>query len=219
MAIDLSQVVYALGRSGTGGVVTLLGTAFAVGPRKVATAYHVAGADDSNMVLIAPKVSSIAEYQDTSDSSLSIMPLTLSAADPVRDLSVYELPNNVEIKYSYGIGSSDLVPPGAPVTTWGFPHANFGRMVLTQQSAHVGARILIESAGQKSKHIVLNTQAREGQSGGPVLNASENTVVAVLIGSYAPGGGGGISLGGVDPATLHQTTHAVSAEYLKGMLQ
>jgi hypothetical protein len=42
--------------------------------------------------------------------------------------------------------------------------------------------------------------------------------VALLIGSYAPGGGGMVSLGGVDPHTLHQTTHAISAEYAKELL-
>jgi hypothetical protein len=36
----------------------------------------------------------------------------------------------------------------------------------------------------------------------------------MVVGSYAPNGGGGILLGDVDPATLHQTTHAISAEYV-----
>jgi S1-C subfamily serine protease len=214
---DVSQGVFVVGRNGPGGV-TLLGTAFAVARDRLATAYHVAGADDSNLVLVAPKISSLSEYQDTSDTSITLVPLTLAAADPIRDLSIVALPPNSHVGFPFELGNSDEVPPGAPVMTLGFPHANFGRMVLTQQQAHVGARVLIENSGQKSKHIVLNTQAREGQSGGPVFDASGHRVVAVLIGSYAPGGGGGISLGGVDPATLHQTTHAISAEYLGGML-
>lgn len=65
---------------------------------------------------------------------------------------------------------------------------------------------------------MLNTQARPGQSGSPIFSAYTTTLVAILIGSYAPGGGGGISLCGVDPHTLHQTTHAVSVEYVKKML-
>jgi len=214
--IDMSQVVYAIGRMEAGSV-TLLGTAFAVAPSKVATAFHVVGADDKNLVLIRPKVASLLDYQDTSDTNVNFIELSLSAADPIRDLCVLDV-KGAQISFSHTIGSADLVPTGKPVVTLGFPHANFGRMVLTQQLAHVGARVLIESSGQKSKHIVLNTQAREGQSGGPVLDASMTTVVAVLLGSYAPSGGGGISLGGVDPATLHQTTHAISAEYLGAMI-
>lgn len=214
---DLSQVVYAIGRAGPSGV-TLLGTCFAVGPRQVATAFHVPGADDTNLVLVLPNIKSSHEYQDTANTSLQLAPLKIAAADPMRDLSVLELPHDVTLNFTYEFGGSDDVPPGDAIVSPGFPHANVGRLVFTQHRTHVGARVLIENSGLKSKHIVMNTQAREGQSGGPVLNESMTHVVAVLIGSYAPNGGGGISLGGVDPWTLHQTTHAISAEYLAGML-
>jgi len=214
---DVSGVIFVVGRTGPEGI-TLLGTAFPVGPRQLATAFHVVGADDRDLVLGVPKITSLQEYQDTSDTSLQAAPVKVAAPDPIRDLCILEVPAELTFTFSYRLGGADMVPPGAPVTTFGYPHANFGRMVLTQQQANVGARVLIENSGQKSKHIVLNTQAREGQSGGPVFDQSGSHVVAVLIGSYAPGGGGGISLGGVDPATLHQTTHAISAEYLQAML-
>jgi hypothetical protein len=217
MYVDVSQVVYAIGRTGPSKGLRLLGTGFAVARDKIATAFHVVGADDRNLALVQPKVSSFVDYQDTTDASVQLIRLTMSAADPVRDLCILQL-EGATIHYGYALSSTDSTVPGSAVTTFGFPHANFGRMVLTQQPAHVGARVLIESRGRKSKHIVLNTQAREGQSGGPVFNSAMSEVVAVLIGSYAPGGGGGISLGGVDPATLHQTTHAVSAEYLDEMI-
>ncbi|WP_081615234.1 serine protease [Dietzia sp. UCD-THP] len=216
MYVDLSQVVYGVGRVGPEGV-QLLGTCFAVAPTKVATAYHVVGADDRDLVMLAPKVNSLYEYQDTSDTSLVPIPLKLSAPDPIRDLAVLEAAG-VQMSFNYSISGTDAVPPPSSIVTLGFPHANVGRFVLTQQHAHVGARVLIDNSGVKSKHIVLNTQAREGQSGGPVFDTGMSSLVAVLVGSFAPGGGGGISLGGVDPWTLHQTTHAVSAEYLQGML-
>ncbi|GAB3110011.1 hypothetical protein GCM10027055_08750 [Janibacter alkaliphilus] len=215
---DVSQVVFAVGRPGPGGL-SLLGTAFAVGTRRLATAYHVTGADDDGLAIVAPRVSNMREYQDTSDTRVQTIPVRIVAADPLKDLCVLELKTPFsQITFSHELSGTDVVPPGSPVVTHGFPHANFGRMVLTQQVAHVGARILIDNSGQKSKHVVLNTQAREGQSGGPVFDADLRLVVGVVLGSYAPGGGGGISLGGVDPATLHQTTHAISAEYLGAML-
>lgn len=213
---DVSQIVYVLGRVEPSGV-NLLGTAFAVAPDKVATAFHVVGANDQNLAMIMPRVSSILEYQDTSDKRVNFMPLTVTAADPIRDLCILKLPPGAGIANYCKLSSTDVVPPGAPVVTGGFPHANHGRMVLTLQSAAVGARILIESEGVKTKHIVLNTQARSGQSGGPVFDALMTNVVAVLLGSYAPQGGG-ILLGDINPQALHQTTHAISAEYLTGML-
>lgn len=212
---DLSQLVYAVGRMEAGSI-RLLGTAFAISSTKIATAFHVVGADDRNLVLVLPKIASMNDFQDTSDSSVSSAPLQMTAADPVRDLCVLTLA--VEIVNFPKIGSADDAPTGSTVATLGFPHANKGRMVLTHHQTQVGARIFIESDGQKVKHLVLNSLSREGQSGGPVLDLSMKTVVAVLVGSYAHAGGGGISLGGIDPATLHQTTHAVSAEYLRDMV-
>lgn len=213
---DVSQVVYAVGRVEPTGL-TLLGTAFAVGPTTVATAHHVVGGDDRNLAIVIPKVRSLADYQDTSDTRVNLANLQMAAVDPVRDLCVLQV-ENAEMSFGHTIAGADSAPPGTPVVTFGFPNANFGRMVLTQQAAQIGARVLIENQGVKSKHVVLNTQAREGQSGGPVFDESLRSVVAVLIGSYAPRGGSGISLGSIDPATLHQTTHAVSAEYLRAML-
>lgn len=215
---DLSQNIFAIGRIDPQGI-TLLGTCFAVSPNKVATAFHVVGHDDARLALILPRVDSLADYQDTSDVSVNMINLSMCAADPVRDLCVLQMAPGNSVTFSYAIGSSDDVPPGSVVTTFGFPHANLGRMVLTQQTAHVGARILVQNEMLKTKHIVLNAQAREGQSGGPVFTAGPQLrVVAVLIGSYAPTGGGRVIIGGIDPATLHQTTHAISAEYLRAML-
>lgn len=214
----VGEIVCPVGRSGPSGI-QLLGTAFAVGPRHMATAFHVVGPSDENLHIVLPRPGATSTYQDTTDASVQSSPVRIYAADPIRDLCVleFEVPNAL-VRFEYGLGGTDSTPPGSPVVTVGYPHANFGRMVLTEHHARVGARVLIGNSGEKSKHIVLNTQAREGQSGGPVFNSDFTQVVAVLLGSYAPGGGGAISLGGIDPATLHQTTHAVSAEYLQGML-
>ena len=100
----------------------------------------------------------------------------------------------------------------------GYPHCTQGRNVLTYQETTVGAKILIESSYVKSKHLVLNIQTRPGQSGSPVFRETDSKLVAMVIGSYAPNSQGAISLGGVDPHTLHQTTHAVSTEYILKML-
>ena len=185
---------------------------------KIATAFHVVGASDQNLVMIIPNIDSIEEYQDTSVQQFRTLPMRVCAADPVLDLCVLQAPPGTTIGSHCKLSSTDAIPPGTPVTSYGFPHANHNRIVLTLQTARVGARILIESAGVRPKQIVLNTQARFGQSGGPVFHGTMSVgVCAVLLGSYAPQGGG-ILLGDINPQTLHQTTHAISAEYLAGML-
>ena len=194
----------------------LAGTAFALNkPGFFATASHVAGTDEKGLMLAFKKLSSINDYQDTSDTTVASFPVQIIATDPFHDLTV--LKADIVCMWSVKIGGADQAEVGVGVSSFGYPHADHGRMVLTQQDAEIGARVLISASGIKAKHLVLNTQARPGQSGSPVLRKSDGLLVGVLVGSYAPGGGSGISLGGVDPHTLHQTTHVVSAEYLATM--
>lgn len=181
------------------------------------TAAHVTNQDESNLVIVLPKIHSMSDYQDTSNTQVQFLAASIKAVDPFRDLCI--LQTQTPITSNIKVSTSDAVSTGENVALFGFPHADHGRMVLTHQVTEIGAKILIESGGIKSKHIVLNIQARPGQSGSPIFRLNDLSLVGVLIGSYAPGGGGGISLGGVDPHTLHQTTHAVSAEYLEDMLK
>ena len=116
------------------------------------------------------------------------------------------------------IGGSDDTNVGENVGIVGFPHCVNGRNVLTYQNTEIGAKVLIESSGIKSKHLILNIQTRPGQSGSPIFRLSDSRVIGMIIGSYVPNSGGSISLGGIDPETLHQTTHAVSTEYITKML-
>lgn len=210
-----SRGIFALGRNGPGGVQPL-GTAFALDkPGHFATASHVVGLEDTNLVLAFTQIQSIHDYQDTADQTVRMLQVKIHASDPFHDLAV--LIADVNVTTNLPIGGTDSAPVGTSVSSFGFPHADHGRLVLTRQDTEIGARILVESGGIKAKHVVLNTQARPGQSGSPIFRRDNGQLVAVLVGSYAPGGGGGISLGGVDPHTLHQTTHAVSAEYLRKM--
>jgi hypothetical protein len=138
------------------------------------------------------------------------------AIDPFRDLCLLELKTKQTARVSVPIIGFDDVSVGHNVKVFGYPHCGYGRMVLTQQNATLGAKILLKCGPFKSKHAVVNLQTRPGQSGSPVLDSS-GRVAGVLIGSYSPGGGG-VRLGDIDPATLHTTSHAVSAEYLRSLL-
>lgn len=212
---DHSVYVYAVARNDPSGA-SLLGTAFAVGGRKLVTAYHVVGPSDDALCILIPRIVNLNSYQDSNQAP--IVNVKILEADPVRDICVLEFANGSAANPPFKMSGSDGVAVGESVVTLGFPHAPDGRYVLTHHRAHVGARVMLGSRTRKYKHFVLNTQARPGQSGSPIFNQSMSSVVGMLIGSFARGGGGSISLGGVDPATLHQTTHAISAEYIKEML-
>ena len=204
---DISYVVHPVGRVTPNGV-TLLGTAFFINRSGLlATAAHVTGNNDSGLVIVMNKVNSIQDYQDTSNNSIRCVPAKIKEINPTT------------VQSNFVLDSTDSLQVGESIAVFGYPHSDHGRMVLTQQDTSIGAKILIESSGIKLKNVVLNIQSRPGQSGSPIVIPEKRAIAGILIGSYAPQVNGSISIGGIDPQTLHQTTHAISAEYIKEMLE
>lgn len=215
---DISHVVHPVGRKTSTGI-SLLGTAFFINkPGLLATAAHVVGNDDNDLVVIMNRVNSIQDYQDTSNHRVNFIPAKIKEINPFYDVCLLEVPE--KSCSTATLSSTDALCVGENVALFGYPHCDYGRMVLTQQNTSVGAKILINSSGIMAKNIVLNIQSRPGQSGSPIIISKNCSIAAMLIGSYAPNSeGSGISLGGIDPQTLHQTTHAVSAAYIKEMIE
>ena len=214
---SLANIVFAVGRTGANGVL-LLGTATLLNsPGKFVTAAHVTQKDEQNLVVVVkPDNSIINDYQDTSNYQVEMIPVRIEAIDTFTDLCI--LSADIDWFSNISMGSTDLLNFGSVVDIFGYPHAVHGRFVLTHQRTEIGAKILIKNGIVKTKQVVVNTLARPGQSGSPIFCAYTTFMVAILIGSYAPGGGGGLLVAGVDPQTLHQTTHAVSVEYVREML-
>lgn len=214
---DISRGVFSVGRITPNGV-TLLGTAFAINKQGYfATAAHVVNHNDSGLVIINNGLASIQDYQDTTDTRVHCVEAVIAEINPISDVCL--LKTDLQIQTTMALSSTDRVQVGSEVVVFGYPHSDHGRMVLTQQNTHIGAKVLIESSNIKFKNVVLNIQSRPGQSGGPIICPSTREIVGMIIGSYAPQNKGAIILGGIDPQTLHQTTHAISAEYIKEMLE
>lgn len=214
---DIDKVVYLVGRI-EGEEVTPLGTCFLTQkPGVFVTCAHIVRGSDHNIGIVIQKNVSNG-YQDTTKTeAIEFLPVKIDTIDTLRDLCTLkgDIPNTSNLRVS----NTNALKPGEKVTVFGYPHANTGRTVLTQQTTDVGAKIILSSGAIKSRHIVLNIQARPGQSGGPIIRKSDLSLVGILIGAYVPRYGGGVSLSGVDPQTLHPTTHAISAEYLERLLE
>jgi S1-C subfamily serine protease len=211
----ISNVVYSIGRNINNNYVPL-GTCILLNkPGIFVTAAHVIQGCDKDLC-IRINDSYINDYQDTLITSHTVIPAKVKAIDPLRDLCLISVDSqdcsNIQLS------NTDVVRPGELVTVFGFPHSDLNRVVLTQQTCEIGAKILLSASGIKSKHVVLNIQSRPGQSGGPIIRNSDASLIGILIGAYVPSITGSISLGGIDPQTLHQTTHAVSTEYIERML-
>ncbi|WP_141206191.1 S1 family peptidase [Streptomyces griseorubiginosus] len=196
----------------------LLGSCFPVGPKHLATALHVVAPNDDGLVALVPAISGISEYQDTSQNGWRASAVKIVAVDAIRDICILEVPEEWNFTLGYSLTGTDVMSLGDEVHVYGYPHMEYGRKVMTFQRSHVGAKVLISNHGVSVKHVVINTQLRPGQSGGPVFDVATGTLCALVTGSYAPDVKGTILVSGVDPVTLHQTGHAVSAEYIKDMV-
>ena len=197
--------------------VMMLGTGFLISSDGlIATTHHVVGSSATNLVVLTPNFHDFNAYQDLSDNQCNYLPCVVSEIDPFRDIAILK----ADLKFSGtlpSLGSFDDTPVGADVGIFGFPHCVEGRRTLTYQKAEIGAKVILDVNGIKSKQAVINTQARPGQSGSVVFSPTKGTISGLLVGAWVPAVGG-ISLGGINPRELHQTTHCVSAEYISEML-
>ncbi|MGL4760133.1 MAG: S1 family peptidase [Sarcina sp.] len=202
----------------------MLGTGFIISnDGKLVTSRHVVADNEEKLVVMLPHIKDINEYQDASNYKCTPVPVTILETDPFRDITILQTPiiNNKSIPMigSWKIpslGSFDEVNVGEQVSIIGYPHCVEGRRILTYQESIIGAKVLLDSGGIKSKYVVINTQTRPGQSGSIILSSCKNKILGILVGAFAPKCG--IDLGGVNPRELHQTTHCISAEYIKDMI-
>lgn len=210
-----TQFVSVVGRV-TPNHIEMLGTAFMVSSDgKYVTAKHVIGDNHNGLVILAPHIQKINDFQDVTDNSCQPVNAAVLEIDPIKDLVVLK----ADVAFSGvmpEISGLNEVKVSEKIGIFGFPHCVEGRRVLTFQETEIGAKVLLDSNGIKSKHAVINIQSRPGQSGSMVFSHRLNKVVGVLIGTYAPNSG--VIIAGINPAELNQTTHIISSEYVKEMI-
>lgn len=128
------QYVLAVGRTAPDGL-KLLGSAFLVAPGKLVTTRHVTGGDETNLGVLAPRIGSLLDYEDTSNTSVSFANARITEVDTLRDICLLEISGSGAPPYR--ISTAGDVAPGDSVVTFGFPHSDTGRFVLTRQDTHV----------------------------------------------------------------------------------
>lgn len=215
--IDFSQITLVIGvHDRTEGVIKMLGTGFLISnDGKIVTARHVIGNETKDIVVLMPHVMNIDEYQDTADNSCRTVSAIVEEINPVTDICILKTQLNFSGVLP-PLESLDNIKVGERIGMFGFPHCVMGRRVLTYQEAEVGAKMLLESSGIKSKYATINIQTRPGQSGSIVFNTKTGAIIGLLIGAYAPNSG--VIIAGINPHELNQTSYCISANHIKEML-
>lgn len=211
----------ALGRL-EGGNARLLGTAFLVRQNILATAAHVLDGSDNNLIGLVPELfnNDLNSYQHHPREKLDYLSLAIADIDPLHDIALLKCIGATAINHPIlpNIGTVDEIQVGSDVLSLSYPHSHLGNTIMVVQHAVVGARVFIRKGTLKVRHVVINQQTVLGQSGAPVYASKSSKLIGLLVGAFGPGTAGGISLGGIDPHTLHQTSFVVSGEYLAQML-
>ncbi len=196
-------------------LITMLGTGFLVGKDLVVTTKHVISSYTTNLSVIVENGNKYNDYQDVTSTTCTSLSAEMIGENPFADIAILRIQGDYSGKL-ISLGSLDEVSVFDTLWIFGFPHCVEGRKVFTMQQAELGAKILLNSNGIKSKYSVLNIQSRPGQSGSVVYSPRKRKIIGMLVGAYAIDSG--ISLGGINPRELNQTTECVSAEYISEML-
>lgn len=215
----MRNIVLMVGIKQADNSIKLLGSCFALPkPGYFATCRHVIGNFESNLVLVTPQFSEVDGYQDTSNVSCRCVSVqSVAGINPLCDLAILKSqPFGDEV---FPLGSLDDLIVEEEVVVIGYPHCvnDWQMHILTLQKTIIGAKVLRESQSLKFKYAILNVQTRPGQSGSLVFSPRLDRIVGILVGGYAPASG--ISIGGINPYELNQTSFCLSADYINEMLE
>lgn len=214
---DFTQITLVIGKvDPSTQLINMLGTGFLVSnDGKVVTARHVVGNETEGLCVLLPHIDNINAYQDVTDSSCKTTEAVVIDVNPIADLCIL----STSLRFNGvlpPLESLDHIFVGERIGMFGFPHCVMGRRVLTYQETEIGAKMLLETSGIKSKYATINIQTRPGQSGSIIFNVKTGVIIGLLIGTYAPSSG--VIIAGINPHELNQTSYCISANHIKEML-
>lgn len=192
----------------------VLGTAILLGGNILATAAHVVSASDENLYFGLIPAESVNDFQSARPESFPIFPVKIHKINTLKDICILRCDSVSGPPIP--IGDISSVSTGENTLSLGYPHANDGRIVLTQFCGEIGAKVNIKDNFIDTNHFIINIFARPGQSGGPVfvIRGNKAQLIAMVIGSYINSTAPGIGIAGLDPRSLNQTTHAISVTHI-----
>ena len=139
--------------------VELAGTCFAVRRDSYyATANHILSNYIGKLCILAPQILNLDDYQDQSVKQSACWFAKIVEQDPIRDIAIIKADINYINLPCPTIEGLDGLRVGDPLAAIGYPHATDARRVLTLQKTTLGAKILVDYHGIKTKNSIINIQ-------------------------------------------------------------
>jgi S1-C subfamily serine protease len=137
----------------------------------VTAAHVVQGCQVTNLILLG--------------ASLQSVNVTGVEADDDLDLAVLTLASTIQGS-TLDLSLEDKSPVGIQVIAWGFPAGYIGVSPLLSVGYLAGVNLVRTDSGKLVKKLVVNAAFNQGNSGGPVVNAEDGSVIGVVSSKLAP---------------------------------
>lgn len=148
------------------------GSAFLHKSGKIITAFHIVEGSTPNEVFLI----------DNSGKKHSVREVAYDS-----DLDLALLTSSKHIKGdALQISSSTKFNLGIQVTTWGFPSGYKGLKPLLSVGYLSGMESIKTDTNKRIQRWVVNAAFNSGNSGGPLINIEDGTVIGVVISKLAP---------------------------------
>jgi S1-C subfamily serine protease len=148
------------------------GTGFLHKSGKIITAAHVVSNTKANKIIVI--------FSNKKRTTIKNI-----IKDDRRDLAIITLSQNINAP-SIKLSVKDSIPVGLQVSTWGFPSGYSGYSPLLTVGYVSGLDYVDSPAGTKEPRFVVNAAFNSGNSGGPVLDLENGSVIGVVSSKLAP---------------------------------
>jgi len=148
------------------------GTGFLHKSGKIITAAHV---------VANPQIDKIKIVQP-GGSPLGVLDIALDVDCDI----AFVTPEKAINKTPLQITKASSFPVGTQVTTWGFPSGYSGGFPLLIVGYIAGVDAIASFSGKSIQKYVVNAAFNSGNSGGPLLNMEDGTVIGVVSSKLAP---------------------------------
>ena len=128
------------------------------------------------------------EFQNSTGRTYNFMALTVAQFDPINDVALLKAAHRLDAvaaKPSEMLGDERNIPLGSSVGYIGFPFASRGLQSGKLSSAIISAKVLNEAG---TRTLQIDSSVNDGNSGGPLIDATTKKVVGIVSGRYSPGG-------------------------------